>query len=163
MNRRFVVIVVCVIGGVILLAVAAGVSSAQQPDLDHFVYLPIVAKPPCLTYKATMWFEAPSRIQGGQQFTTTIALQNSGCSVLGMPIYAIHGEPGINNPPPYQKLVSIDVGQVDRHTFTLTAPITAPLTITLAGGATFEVGYPPPGGFGYGNAAAPAITIFVEE
>lgn len=146
----------------LLIAILQKESLAQN-QLDYFIYLPIVAKPSCLTYSAIMWLEAPNCIRGGQQFTTTIALQNNGCSVLGMPIYTIHGEPGINNPPPYQKLVSIDVGQVDRYTFTLTAPITASLTITLAGGATFEVGYPPPGGFGYGNAAAPAITISVEE
>jgi hypothetical protein len=80
MKPRFVVIIVCVIAVVRLLA-AAGVSSARQTVLDHFVYLPIVAKLPCedLTVSAYIMAEKPV-VRVGDVFTVTVAVVSDGCA-----------------------------------------------------------------------------------
>ena len=129
---------------------------------DYYVYLPIVMVPPCISYDATMWIEAPDQIRAGELFTATVFLQNDGCSTLGMPIYAIQTIPDIS-PPPYQSLIAIEPNETDKFDIMLTAPMTAPLTLEMSAGTSFEVNYPPPGGFGYGNAGSPTIIISIEE
>jgi hypothetical protein len=129
---------------------------------DYHVYLPNIMTPPCVSYDASMWIEAPDQVYAGELFTTTIFLQNDGCSTLGMPIYGIQTVPDIS-PPPHQNLVAIEPNQIDVYNIMLTAPITAPLTLEVSAGASFEVNYPPPGGFGNGNAGSPTIIISVEE
>ena len=129
---------------------------------DYHVYLPNIMTPPCVSYDATMWIEVPDQVRAGGLFTATVFLQNDGCSTLGMPIYGSQTVPDIS-PPPYQNLVAIEPNQTDAYNIMLTAPITAPLTLEMSAGASFEVNYPPPGGFGYGNAGSPTIIIPIEE
>ena len=147
----------------LVLLLTMRLESHVQGQPGYVVYLPAVSAPPCLSYSATAWLETPERVHAGSTFTTTIALRNDGCSILGKPIYAISLDPDIEEPPPYQNLVAIGRGSIDRHTFTLTAPVNASGAITLTGGTVFEVMYYPGGPFGHGNAGAPKATIHMEE
>lgn len=79
---------------VCLLLVAAGVSTAQRADpheasLGYSVYLPIVAKPPCIYVHPTAYLAVSKPVvRVGEIVTATGALVNI-CAPVGRPFYSM--------------------------------------------------------------------------
>jgi len=121
-----------------------------------------MAMPQCLSYKATMWLDAPATVRPGQEFEVTAFLRSDDCSSFGGPMYSLRSRPGIWDSPP-DRGASVEAGQTGSYTFTLTAP-DEPQTVEVTAGAFFEVFYPPPPGpWGWGGSGTPWYTIAVEE
>lgn len=140
-------------------------TSPSSSQLDYEAYLPatpIMAVPQCLSYKATMWLDAPATVRPGQEFEVTAFLRSDDCSSFGGPMYSLYSKPGIWDSPP-DRGASVEAGQTGSYTFTLTAP-DEPQTVEVAVGAFFEVFYPPPpGSWSWGSSGTPWYTITVEE
>jgi hypothetical protein len=145
MKPRFVVIVVCIIVVVGLLAVAAGVSTAQQPDLDHFVYLPIVARPPCEDRTVSAWIMADRPVvRVGETFTVTIAVVSEGCADI-FDIEALAGA-GLTSPKTgMETLYPPDLHPGEYGEIQITFEAISPGVDILYGGAYFNYEHRPRG------------------
>ena len=92
MRTKFAIALVLTV--VCLLLVAAGVSTAQQDnpneaDLDYSVYLPSVAKPPCIYVHPTAYVAVSKPVvRIGEIVTATGALVNI-CAPVGRPFYSM--------------------------------------------------------------------------
>lgn len=141
------------------------VGSLLSSPPTYWVYMPAVAVAPpaqCLTYKATMWLEAPATVYAGQEFEVTAFLRNDDCSHIGMPMYVLLSNPQIWDPPPQIKGEGVMPGETGSVTFTVIAP-TEPQTFELSVGAFFEAFYPPPpGSWSWGGSGTPLHTVTVK-
>lgn len=100
---RFVAIIVCSIVAVSLLVIAAGVSTAQQLDPDHFVYLPNVAKPPCEDFTVNTYATTNNPIvHVGETFTVTMDVLNAGCAYAAILGIAADVYPPLTVPSSYR-------------------------------------------------------------
>jgi hypothetical protein len=92
MRIKFVIALVLAVVG--LLLVTAGVGTAQQDnpneaDLDYSVYLPIVAKLPCIYVRPTAYVAMSKPVvRVGEIVTATGALVNI-CAPVGRPFYSM--------------------------------------------------------------------------
>lgn len=143
MKTKFVIALALAV--ICLLPSVTGVSTAQQDEsnkanLDYKVYLPIVAKPPCVRTPASVYIAVSDPIvRIGELVTVTGALFNE-CAYVGEPYYILYTEPeGILYP---SKIMSfplpsgVGIGMYKEITFTVQAVGTGVVAIRI--GASYE-------------------------
>ena len=155
MKIRFAIALV--VAAVFLLPITTGVSTAQQDDptkadLNYEVYLPFVAKPPCVRTPASVYVAVSDPIvKVGELVTVTGALFNE-CAYVGEPYYILYTEPeGILYPSMVMSFPlpsGVGIGMYKEITFTVQAVGTGVVSIRM--GASYET-YVPPNPFYWEN------------
>jgi hypothetical protein len=130
---------------VCLLLVAGGVTHAQPPGTGYTVYLPIVAKPPCVRTPASIYIAVSDPIvRVGESVTVTGALFNE-CAIVGEPYYILFAEPeGILDPSRVMSVPlpsGIGIGMYQEFTFTVKA--VEPGAVSIRVGSSYETRVPP--------------------
>jgi hypothetical protein len=138
MKTRLLVSIV--LSAICLLIVAAGVRSAEQPQLNYTVYLPFVSKPPCTPTRATTYIATSKPvIRVGEIITVTSAIVNECNPLVGQPWIGVTASPpGILSPTEQTRTLYTDVpsGTYTETQFLLQAIGTGPVTVTI--GVSYE-------------------------
>lgn len=127
---------------------------------DYTVYLPIISKPPCEDFSASLYSAASKAVlTAGETITVTGVLVNDGCARLGAPYFGIHVIPTTIMTPSESYngyFLSVQPGSFQETRFVLQAMSAGPVTVTM--GVSYEIlgeGIPP-GAVG-GRAAHPLL------
>ncbi len=138
MKTKLSLVVVLALAAVLSLAAVLfvpGSSSARPSDLGNNVYLPIVAKPPCLPAGPTAYVSTSDPVvRVGETLTVVGALVND-CAWVGEPLFGVGAYPSgvLSLTGQFDfRYPSVPKGEYRQATFTLQAVNPGVVTVTTA-------------------------------
>jgi hypothetical protein len=129
-------VIALVLTVVCLLPIVTGVSFARQNGLNYKVYLPLVAKPPCVPTKPTVYIAISDPIvRVGEIVTATGAIVNDCTSLVGHPWFGVATNPtgilSVTSPLTNYLQVGVPIGGYVEDQITMLATGSGVVTMTM--------------------------------